>query len=385
MSQPTNDPVATALEAVAPATPETGSTNGILAAMEAFQATVSAPPPAAPDTPPPAEPVTPDPEPVKAETDPDLADLPPDATTQEAKDTWKTLKQTKKQLAEQLENERKLRLEYEEKVKKASEPPPPDPEVEARLARMAELERKIAMVDIEATEAYQTNVIAPAREIEKAVELIVKSYDGTDDQVTAILHAYAETNLKARREKLADLTADMDPVDAADIRTKANQFHELINKRDQLKADAVNALKEAKAQEERKRDQMTQMERAAYKASVAEAKARLTAALKDRFGESIVTALDTAAESVSGDRFEFSDPNVKAFAALSAAALPTIVSAFNQLKAEKAELEATLAAYDKAAPKPGGVSTQPPPTPDPITGNYGTTDILSRMRQAAGA
>jgi hypothetical protein len=383
MSTPTTEtnPVIAAIETVAPANSETTSANGILAAMEAFSnpAAPAAPEAPASETPPPAEP-TPD-------TDPDLSDLPPNSTP-EAKETWKTLKQTKKQLAEQLdaerkslEAERKLRSELEERVKTT---PAVDPDVEAKLKRVEELEKKIAMVDIEATEAYQQSVVVPAKAIETVVDQIVKSYDGDDAQVDAILHAFTETNLKARREKLSELTADMDPMDAAEIKGKALAFQELLAKRDQLKTDAVSALKEAKAQEERKREQMTAMERAAYRTSVSEAKTRLAAGLKDKFGESIVTALETAAESISGDKFEFSDPNVKAFAALSAAVLPTIVSTFTKQQAEIAELKATLGAYEKAAPKPGGLAAPASTAPEPIGGVNSSSDILSRMRQAVG-
>lgn len=346
--------------------------------------------PQPPATPAPADPVkpaapteTPDISPVTPGVDDDglpLAD--PDAKPgPDGKDTpqssWAKLR-AKADAAEKKAKEFEARVaEYEAKLKN----PVIDPELKKKAELAEQYEQRLALVDVEATAPYVQQVKAPAEALITKLDTLAKSYD---EKLSAdnFIAAFNIADPKARREELKNLTEDMDVVDQARVRTMAEDWSALLEKRDAIKANAAQALAEAKQMEEQNRLAMTARERETYSTAVNRTVEKLKAALPQVTpgdDESVQKLLQEAAAGVTDQSFELDKPEVRAFAAISGAILPGLVTGIRARDARIKELEDTVAAYTKQAPR--GSSGSPVPS---NPGTYEPTPPGMTYGEAAG-
>ena len=102
---------------------------------------------------------------------------------------------------------------------------------------------------------------------------------------------------------------------------------------------------------------MTAREREAYNTSVNKTVDKLLAALPQITpgdDESVQKILDNARNAVTASGFEFDKPDVKAYAATAGAILPDLVAGIRTRDARIKELEDTVSAYTKQAPRASG-------------------------------
>ena len=347
-----NNPLTSALEAVA-ANPSMASTgDDYIEDMSKRLAAVLDPSAAAQPEPKPA-----DPAPDKKDVGVDEDGLPladPDAKPgPDGKDTpqssWAKLR-AKQEAAEKKAGEDEAKVaELEAKLKT----PVIDPELKKRAELADQYAKELSLVKVEATEQYRQEVTVPAEGIVNRLDTIAKSYN-PGLAAENFIAAFNIADPKERREKINTLTEDFDTVDQARVRTLAEDWYGILSKRDAIKANSESALAEARQLEEQGRLALTAREREAYKNSVSKPVETLKAALPTLAlgdDESVQKALDKATASITADGFELDKPDVRAFAATSAAILPDLVAGLRARDARIKELEDTVSAYTKQSPR----------------------------------
>lgn len=271
------------------------------------------------------------------------------------------IEESKKRLAE---FEGKDISQYEKRIKELEE-------------RDAENEKYRAVHDITNSRTFHEEIIAPAERIGMEVEELAKSYEMSPDLLKEAMKTEDPVEL---RRKLRELTADWNPMDAAELAAHAKTHRQLSERAQQMIDGAENAKKELKFIEEteskKKQEAAAAAEKAAYEAVDKQLAEKFTF-LKDH---------PELMESLKASKFEDTPAN-RALAAKTAPMVMKLNDLYHQSQTEIKALKDELAKRTAAKPNPSSSTTTTKATEDTSqqTG-YTPEDALARWfaRQAQG-
>jgi hypothetical protein len=288
------------LEAIAPETApaeipaETGLaaalTNALMGSPEPTAPAVVVPEPAAPVVPPVAAPATTPakPDPVEAPAKPDPAAepdpnrLPIDEELEPAKPTDEPIAKDKagyriQELKAEIATTYKPKIvELEQTVAQKDarilELEGVSTELEALRSFKSTYEKEMAVVELTKTEAYQTTVGTPLRAIADRAAEIAEAYGMDVDKTFAVIEGKTEAE---RRVALKELTSglDLDDDDKFELRKLIADAQPLLEKKNELYANADKALLELQASRE-KETAVQAAERAGKRSEAAESIAK---------------------------------------------------------------------------------------------------------------
>jgi len=232
----------------------------------------------------------------------------------------------------ELEGERAIREELEQKVK--------------------EYEAKLNVTRIEDSPVFQKAVTEPARKIGEATEKFANQYGVDLRQLDQVFDIADEGKRKAAFRDLFS-GMDIDPEDGMEIRALAKEFRTIVNKRDEILADSEKTLAELEAIQQRQHEREAALradERRATTKQVADHTLRKLPILKALEGFDF----NKAAESVSETDLDSLDLPNKAYNTMAGQALPKLAKAYQQALQQIEGLSDELEKIRNSSPRPGG-------------------------------
>lgn len=204
----------------------------------------------------------------------------------------------------------------------------------------SEKEQKLAFYDITELPAYQAEVLDPLKARWAGVDEILGAHK-LDAQTFE--RALAEQDRAKRSQMLEDLMADLPSLDKAELTEHYSEIKKLWAKGVNMQKNAQETYHAMKEQEKKQREESVaksrEVQQRAFDA-VAEEMIR-----KEHDPEVVKSAV----AEIKGQDFDSQPPDVKAMAMLSMHVLvnekPKMLEQIKALKAEKAELEASLKRY----------------------------------------
>ena len=178
----------------------------------------------------------------EGESDPELPkDAPKAAQTAFAKVTTE-LRETRARLKEL---ESKIGKE-EQKIEDKGEQTSPElerlrTELEEIRSQRDEYETELSVARVQATKQYKVAVQKPIEQATAGIEEIAKAYEIDSD---ALVRAANIGDSAKRRAAVKELVAQLDPVDAVDLRRRVEDLNQLYGKRDVILQNAEKALEE---------------------------------------------------------------------------------------------------------------------------------------------
>jgi hypothetical protein len=367
-SEPTPPPIEQALPAATPT--EDAS---FVDSFQAFLETGSTPTPPEPEAEPAPKPVKEKAvkaaDPIKElddaapQDDPDSMNLPIDEVDPEPVDTessednpydkgtpqhrrFEVMRKEAGILKSELDTERQTRTQLETRVK----------EVEATAARAQELEEKIKgyeakiiVTNLTESEAYQEQIAKPLISILERSDAIADSYGIDRDRLAETLEISDE---KARKAAFKELTSgfDIDPDDALEMRALAKEVQPLKVRREELLANADQALAELEASKTRAEQEQTLRAIEERKETVDKVAKHVTTKLpfiKTLEGVDFESLVNSVKES---DFNSLDTPN-KAYSQIAAQLLPKLVRSYDAAIKEVERLSDDLSKYKKQTPR----------------------------------
>lgn len=170
-----------------------------------------------------------------------------DAKVDKVEYRFKELKEEVKRLKTETEAERNAKAQLEAKLKELEVSATKAKEYEAKLQ---EYENEMLVVKLEKTQAFQDQVAKPAREIATKIGKIAERYDIDYD---ALADAIENPEDEAYESKLNDLLSGLQvsPMDVVALANARSAMKPVMEKREQLYANADKALLELQARGER--------------------------------------------------------------------------------------------------------------------------------------
>jgi len=285
--------------------------------------------------------------PVATDEKEDLPDNIKEGTPQAA--AFRTLRKEKQEIARQrdafqaeldqlktrsteLEGERTIREELEQKVK--------------------EYEAKLNVTRIEDSPVFQKAVTEPARKIGEATEKFASQYGVDLRQLDQVFDIADEGKRKvAFRELFSGM--DIDPEDGMEIRALAKEFRTIVGKRDEILADSEKTLAELEAIQQRQHEREAALradERRVTTKQVADHTLRKLPILKALEGFDF----DKAAQGVGETDLDSLDLPNKAYNSMAGQALPKLAKAYQQAMKQLEEMSDELEKIRNSSPRPGG-------------------------------
>lgn len=312
-------------------------------------------------------------------------DLPPGPKTESSKNAWtalknelRELKESKLPATEKLAHEREIALQ--EAQKKLAEFEGRDiSQYEKKIAELeakyTEAEKFRAIHDVQNSEAYRNEILAPAAEIGEQMDVFAKMYDIDPNDLKNALQI---EDVAEQRKKINELTEGWNQLDAIDVLSAARQTRQLLAKSQSLLDSAEKTKSELRFIEEQEGKKKAESEAAAVKAAV-EAIDRTIWEKMPRFKD------DTEIKDVVSKAEIKKDPTSLALGAKAAAMLPYLLQRMDQREARIKELEDNLAKRVAVTPKVGA-SSQPDKERNEGPVDYSPEGIMARWNAArAGA
>lgn len=251
------DPHAPTYEQPAEATPAAAAEDsGFMAGL--FEAAGQQPEPGAgeetPGETPPVEPEENEPEvaPIDTSKDPDFADAPP-IRNEANKIGWKELKRLKA-AAESERDSMKAELE-----KLRSQPPSAANtadieelrrELEASKNQLADYDQKMALLDVEQSREYRTNIAEPLARAEELIQSFAEKYQ---IDIREIAKAATTPNVLDRNQLLSEIVGGMNDFDKYEFKRVVDEAKTLYDRSMQVKRQAQESkkyLEESRAKEQ---------------------------------------------------------------------------------------------------------------------------------------
>lgn len=343
-------------------------------------------PKATPETP--AAPETPSSEAAKTGPESDakidapgpLADIPDDLTdwTPQAAKRYKEVSEELTQTRARAEELDQKVKEYESRVAEM-EALSADEKFKQLTERLAEYDRKMALIDIEQTTAFQETVLKPTMALIEQAEEIGGRY-GVDPEIVADL--LSETDPDAQSERVSELFPKITDRDKVKLYRIMEDIEPLRARRAALQSGAEEALKEAKLLEE-ERVKAEARERAETRKAAAK---NVMSRISDKLpflakAEGVdLTAIESKAAEV--------DPSVAhpvdlAYNAAAGQLLPVMARQYLGLRKEVEALTARLAEFDAAEPRAPGAS-RVTGSPGPVNDELSFEEAVSRRLASLG-
>lgn len=279
-------------------------------------------------------------------------------------------------LKSELDAERQTRTQLEARVK----------EIEAAAAKATELEEKIKGYEAKITvsnltesDAYKEQIAKPLMGILERSDEIAERYEISKDELAATLEIADDA---ARRKAFKELTSglDIDPDDALEMRALAKEVQPLKARREELLANAENALTELEAGKTRAEQERTLQAAEERKQTVDKVAKHITTKLP--FLKTLEGVdFDGLVESVRESDFDSIDVPNKAYSQIAAQILPKLVKAYSDAQRQVENLSDDLSKYKKQSPRMAPDSGVPD-APDDDDDN---STLRDRFRKVMGA
>jgi hypothetical protein len=233
-------------------------------------------------------------------------------------------------------------------------------QLDALKAERDEYENELKFSRLESTREYKQAVTEPLTNLQKEVADIAALYENVDPRNLYV--AMAETDPAKRRAMLKEATSSFDPVDSLAVRNKAEELHKVFARRDILTKDVNTVLQLIESEEKQQREaQFKQMQteiETAYKTEWENIQ-RENALLRPIEGNE---AWNNTIQSIQKQALEIEntelDPRAKAKLTFSAAAMPVVMSVFqdyvNKSQTRISELENLAKELRAVSPSSGG-------------------------------
>lgn len=319
----------------------------------------------------PAEPAvteTTEPEPAPAATeDPDTDPYPEEIpnASDKAKAKWGEIKSDLKKTRAELREERDraaaeikkredILAERERELEEARQKLVSLPELTERAKLADDAERELAVARVEGTREYKQTITEPLDAIGTSIEAIAKANEINPD---TIFDAIVERDPAKRREMLKEVVTSLDEVDRLEIAQMAKDAQSILLKRDQIRANAVEARKELEEISTKQAQEMSAKVKKEFLSNVDHAVGELKKripflALVD--GETADAVFNAIAEKAKEADFDAAPAGTKAYSAAAGVLLPRVAKQLSAALEKVKTLEARVAERNATTPTVGG-------------------------------
>jgi len=300
-----------------------------------------------------------------------------DEWTPKAANRFKELKQELKKNRSELEQLRQQSKEYESKIQELTGLVE-NKDVEQLQAKLAEYEHQQALTNLEQTQAYQEAVAEPLAALVEQADQIADKYEVDPDALVDIISL---DDADEQEMQLAELLPNASDRDKAKIFRIMEDVNPILERREQLYANADEALEEARMLEEKRA--------AAVAAENAQFRQNVTRNVVERVQEKLpflkgIEGLDMQAIQQKAAETDPTDLHAvdHAYNVVSAQVFPAIVRQYLQMRQEVESLTDRLAEYEDAEPAMSGQTKA-----SSVTGSGLSDDMTfeQRVNAALGA
>jgi len=304
------------------------------------------------------EPAAAEPEPVAEvqDTDPieSLTDDIGDDWTPKAANRFKELKTELKTNRSELDTLRQQSAEYQSKIQELTGLVE-NKDVEQLQERLAQYEQQQALTNLEQTPAYQQAVSQPLEALVEQADQIADKYEIDSD---ALIDVLSLDDPQEQEEQLSELMPNASDRDKARIYRIMEDIDPILQRRENLYANADAALAEAK--------QLQEQQQAAIAAENAQLRQNITRNVVERVQQKLpfLSGIDGLDMSAIQQKASETDPSVMhpvdhAYNAVSAQVFPTVVRQYLEMRKEVESLTDRLAEYEEAEPAMSGQTKAP--------------------------
>jgi hypothetical protein len=304
------------------------------------------------------EPESVEPEPVAEvqDTDPieSLTDDIGDDWTPKAANRFKELKTELKTNRSELDTLRQQSAEYQSKIQELTGLVE-NKDVEQLQERLAQYEQQQALTNLEQTPAYQQAVSQPLEALVEQADQIADKYEIDSD---ALIDVLSLDDPQEQEEQLSELMPNASDRDKARIYRIMEDIDPILQRRENLYANADAALAEAK--------QLQEQQQAAIAAENAQLRQNITRNVVERVQQKLpfLSGIDGLDMSAIQQKASETDPSVMhpvdhAYNAVSAQVFPTVVRQYLEMRKEVESLTDRLAEYEEAEPAMSGQTKAP--------------------------
>lgn len=223
-----------------------------------------------------------------------------------------------------------------------------------------EYENELKFSRLESTKEYKTAVTEPLNSIQKEVADISKLYENVDPR--NIYAAMLEPDAAKRRASLKEATSSFDPVDSLAIRTKAEELQRIFERREILTKDVNTVLQMIEADEQKQakafQERMEAEVKTAYESewqNLQKENALLRPIEGNESWNNTINSIQKQALEIENTEL---DPRAKAKLTFNAAAMPVVMSVFqdyvSKSQARISELEKLTKELRATIPSSGG-------------------------------
>lgn len=278
-----------------------------------------------------------------------------------SKDHWDTLRASRDRHKTASEEKEAILREKEAEIENLKAKAARAAELEEKLRVFDEQEKELAVTRIESTREYKETIEAPLFAIGEQVEILVKSNEGDVSEVRRML---IEADPAKQRTMLKEITSGWDEIDRIDLKKMAEDTRTLLDRQDNMRANAHAAAKEREQIASQKETEAKEISRKDFIKAAGDA----VKSIREKVpflplaeGETEDDRYSVLAQKVAQVDFEAQTPRAKALAVASTLALPQAIKTIGLKDAEIASLKEALA---KATSSKASVSPKADPTAD---------------------
>jgi len=229
-------------------------------------------------------------------------------------------------------------------------------EVEQLRQINQQYEQELAIARVEATQEYKQNVVNPMVNVVGFVDSLATKYELNSRELMA---AFAESDAAKQSDLLTDLAANMNERDRLRLYASADDYAEIIRRRDSYHDTSRERMQAIEAQ---RQAELARHQEESEK-SAASAKAEYEAAAEKVFTDLKESVPVLADEEIAADvqrlakgDYSGADAELKAYMAHSGALLPHLLKALKEAKSELEEANKKIVGYRNSSPKAGSGS-----------------------------
>jgi len=222
-----------------------------------------------------------------------------------------------------------------------------------------EYENELRFARLESTKEYKMAVTEPLQNIQKEVSDIADLYEGIDPR--NIYAAMVEPDPAKRRAMLKEVTGSLDPVDSLSIRNKAEELQKVFERRDLLTKDVQTVLQMLDSDQKQYMENLQKQTQAeietAYQSeweNLQKENAILRPIEGNEAWNNTINNIQQQARAIEETEL---DPRSKARLTFNAAAMPVVMSVFQdyvaKTQARMAELEKLTKELRSVSPSAG--------------------------------
>lgn len=219
-------------------------------------------------------------------------------------------------------------------------------------------EKELAISRVESTQFYKQNVVQPMVDVVGFLESLATKYELSSRDM---LSALAESDPSRQSDLIADLAASMNERDRLRFYSSADDYAEIIRRRDYYHATSQEQQAELEARRQAEINsyqQESEQSSAALRAEYEQAADKVFEDLKESVPLLADEDIATEVQKLAKGDYSGADAELKAYMAHSGALLPHLLKALKDAKAEVEEANKKIAGYRNSSPKAGSGSAE---------------------------